>query len=201
VNSKWELSLPKVVRSFDYGTISDVILRISYTAEEDKDSGLKSDVEGANGVVSKLADAGVVQTLSLRRDFPAPWQALLAGTSRVEFEVREVHVPFFMSAFNLAETAFDVLVEKLGGDTPTYPVVKIDDAATTEAGPDAASSLYQLGRSRPAPFVSQRSHSLEITDLGTASTRDPVSGEVRLDTKKVKDILLRVVLKKGTSGP
>jgi len=47
--STWKLSLPRTVRSFDYKTISDVILRINYTAMED--STLRDDIERSNSTI------------------------------------------------------------------------------------------------------------------------------------------------------
>jgi hypothetical protein len=37
VESKWRLELPSKLRCFDYGTISDVNLHISYTAKDERE--------------------------------------------------------------------------------------------------------------------------------------------------------------------
>jgi hypothetical protein len=34
--SSWQVSLPRTIRAFDYSTISDVLLHLGYTAEEDE---------------------------------------------------------------------------------------------------------------------------------------------------------------------
>ena len=44
VISNWELKLPNKIRSFDYNTISDVIIHISYTTEESSE--FREKVEG-----------------------------------------------------------------------------------------------------------------------------------------------------------
>jgi hypothetical protein len=196
-NSEWQLSLPKAVKPFDYGTISDVILRISYTAEENSD--LRNDVEGAAGILSKLTDAGIPRVLSLRNDFPAAWNALLQGVAEVNLDVRDAHVPFFMSAFALQSTAFDVLVETLPGQNPVYPTIQFDSAATTGAGADAASGLYKLGSSSAVSFV--RNHTLRIATLGSAAATIAAGEAPRLDGAKVKDIALRTVLKRSSPPP
>ncbi len=45
VESRWKLELPSSFRSFDYNTISDVILRISYTVEKKKMVTLQGEME------------------------------------------------------------------------------------------------------------------------------------------------------------
>ena len=49
--SSWELSLPKNFRQFDYQTINDVILHISYTAEQDH--GFRAEVEDQNATLKE----------------------------------------------------------------------------------------------------------------------------------------------------
>lgn len=198
VNSQWQLSLPKRVKPFDYGTISDVILRISYTAEED--SGLRQAAEAAMGVLSKLTDQGVTQTLSLRGDFPDAWHMLLGGASEVTIEVRDIHLPFFMSAFELEQAPFDLLVNKLSPPA-TYPRVDFDGNPTTGSGPndfsgaDTASGLWRLGRSAANALGVVAKHVIKITDLGSASVGG-TGGSRRLDDSKIRDIVLRVSLKR-----
>jgi Tc toxin complex TcA C-terminal TcB-binding domain len=193
-NSRWQLTLPEAVRPFDYGTISDVILRISYTAEESSD--LKQSVAGVNGVLSELSRQGVTRVLSLRNDFPDAWNKLLEGaTPEATIEIGDVHVPFFMSAFDLEPTAFDLLVEKRGGGGyPSvtfggFPPVAAPGApapATEPAGPDEESGLWRLLRTPPnVAFVG--SHALKIRWAPGQS--------------KVDDILLRAVLKRVPPAP
>lgn len=73
--SSWDLRLPQQVRPFDYRTISDVILRISYTAREDD---LLRDAVDSNvgAIVARLRDAAPNVALSLRHDFPEVWAKL-----------------------------------------------------------------------------------------------------------------------------
>ena len=192
VNSTWQLSLPKSVKPFDYRTISDAILRISYTAEEHRD--LRTAVEDATGVLARLADAGVTRMLSLREDFPDAWRMLVEGAAQVEVDIRDVHIPFFMSAFQLAPAPFDVLVAALPGQNPVYPTLTFGGSATSQAGADAASALYLVGRTTALTVVAK--HTLRITALGSAS-RPINGGGTKLDESKIRDILLRVPLKRA----
>jgi hypothetical protein len=167
VNSQWQLTLPQAVRPFDYGTISDVILRMSYTAEED--SNLRQLVEGANGVLSELSNHGVTRVLSLRNDFPDAWNKLLEDPQETTIEISDLHVPFFMSAFELERPAFDLLVERRKGN---YPKVTFDGVPSVSAGgaavpaveppdSDEQSGLWRMLRTPPnAAFVG--SHKIKI---------------------------------------
>ena len=179
VNSQWQLSLPKTVRPFDYATISDVILRISYTAEED--AGLRERIEGVTGLLSTLGDVGVTRMFSLRHEFPRAWNALQGGTLPGALDILDVHLPFFLSSFTLQPAEFEFLIERSAEQPPTYPSLFFEGAALEEAGPDLASGLYSLGRSSPVSIVA--SHSVQAN--GAA-----------VDVSKVKDIMLRVTLSK-----
>ena len=177
VDSVWQLALPKVVRQFDYNTISDVILRLSYTAEEDSE--LSTEVESATGILSQLTQSGITQTLSLRQDFPDVWNRLLGGGTELNVEIRDVHVPFFMSLFDLQQSQFEILVPRLTTIAAQYPTVKFDERTLADGGDDAASGLYRLGHTDIALDIVGK-HVLKITSLGS----------------QIKDVVLRFVLKR-----
>ena len=182
VNSRWQLSLPKKVKPFDYGTISDVIVRISYTAEEDSE--LAQLVEGANGVLSSLTEVGVARVLSLRNDFPDAWNQLREGSAKATVEITEAHVPFFLSAFELDATHVELLVEP--AKAADYPAVTFDAGKTVppdSSGPDDGSGLWRLLRT-PAEVTFIGPHVLTV-DWGTEGSA-------------VDDIMLRAVLRKAS---
>jgi hypothetical protein len=99
--SEWQLKLPADFRTFDYQTISDVILRIAYTAEED--SALRIDVEAATSEVAgslrrSLENDGLPLILSLRHDTPEAWRKLAdapTGTS-VTVNLEGRHLPWVL---------------------------------------------------------------------------------------------------------
>ena len=192
VDSEWELALPKVVRAFDYGTISDVILTISYAAEADDT--LRQAAEGVTGVLAQLSDAGITRVLSLRHEFPDAWSALASGETQIPIEIRDAHVPFFLSPFDLEPVAFELLVEPVAGQGVVYPTLSFDSQALSGPGPDAKSALYSLGKS-VATTVRSR-HTLAVSDLGSMRKNVPGAVSPGLDESKVRDIALRVVLKR-----
>lgn len=81
--SSWHLELPQAIRSFDYDTINDVVIHLSYSA---RDGGV-SFKQVVNGQLQtalndwkKLLASGekLTRLFSLRRDFSADWNRFLA---------------------------------------------------------------------------------------------------------------------------
>ncbi len=78
--SDWRIELPRKFRSFNYDTISDVVLHLKYTARRDET--LAEPARVALQAELNAAGAGALFHLfSLRHDFPNEWQALHAGSA------------------------------------------------------------------------------------------------------------------------
>jgi len=195
VNSQWQLRLPSSVKPFDYGSISDVILHLSYTADESQE--LRETAEAATGVITKLTEIGITRIFNLRHDFPNAWHALISGAAQTEIEISDVHLPFIMSGVELEPGTFEILTDKLSGSGAVYPAITFHDIAVTEADSDSESGLYRIGRAGPVDVVAK--HVIKITALGTATLPGVAGGPQRLDSSKIKDILLRVAVRKLAS--
>jgi len=112
--SSWQLDLPSKLRSFDYRTISDVVVHLSYTALDD--DAFRDTVE--NGVVSELtqyaATTGLTRLISLRHDFPAAYHQLTGGTApantSTSFPFTDRQVPYFLTGRTLAFTSAQALL-------------------------------------------------------------------------------------------
>jgi hypothetical protein len=80
--STWTLALPPL-HTFDYSTITDVILHIRYTA---RDGGAALSVPATNAVQSLFdptqnsSPSGQALLPCLRYDFPTEWYALINNT-------------------------------------------------------------------------------------------------------------------------
>lgn len=149
VDSVWTLELPAAIRPFDYDTISDVILHVSYSASEgatafrravteDIESGLRAWVERAGG------SGGLVRVFSLRRELSSQLHQLLHPVADSSVHATTValganHVPYFLrdSLDALRVTGATVIV-KLAGDP---------GAATVRFGPSGDTSEAELGTS------------------------------------------------------
>jgi hypothetical protein len=75
--SSWKLTLPRNFRMFDYSTITDVILHISYTAEDGGDEFQSSVEKNIGNVMKKSENRLFAQVLDLRHDYPDEWHSFV----------------------------------------------------------------------------------------------------------------------------
>lgn len=88
--SRWKLSLPTNFRQFDYQTISDVLIHVSYTAEEDgalreKIEDINAETEGS--ILKFLSEHSLPRVFSLRHDFSNELYRFLNPASTNEQQV------------------------------------------------------------------------------------------------------------------
>jgi Tc toxin complex TcA C-terminal TcB-binding domain len=108
VVSSWRLELPTALRSFDYDTIVDVIIHLSYTAREAQDGGTFKDAVNEQ-LVSSLNDLRKVisgqkitlaRLISLRREFAADWNRFLltptGEAQRITLKLGKQHFPRYL---------------------------------------------------------------------------------------------------------
>jgi hypothetical protein len=103
VISSWRVELPGTVRQFDYATISDVILHISYTALEGggafRQEREKVRTASLNMVAEVLKKTGLAKGFSLRHEFPNEWHQLRLG-HEVSLTIGRDRLPYFVGALN-----------------------------------------------------------------------------------------------------
>jgi hypothetical protein len=75
--SRWRIDLPKDCNAFDFDTISDVILRLSYTAREGGNLLKAKAKEAMNQAIADTEKAPLARLFSARHEFPTPWQQFL----------------------------------------------------------------------------------------------------------------------------
>ena len=115
VISSWRLELPGEFRQFDYDTISDVILHISYTAR-DGGGGFKQTVNNhVKNSINKWLDEmketeeGIPRLFSLKHEFPNAFHTLVGSPTNsaqvTNFEIKKQHFPYFVAyrALELAD--------------------------------------------------------------------------------------------------
>ena len=98
-DSTWMLELPTNFKSFDYGTISDVILHMRYTARDGGDP-LKTAATASAAEIVKIANNGqpLQRFFSLRHEFPGEWQRLAgssASPSTMVVDLAATRFPYF----------------------------------------------------------------------------------------------------------
>lgn len=139
--SSWELDLPSKIRSFDYDTISDVIIHVSYTARYDVD--LKRTVEGKIATdltaYASSADGGLYRLISLKHEFPDKLYELLNPPSDTakqltQFELGQNHFPYFLVDKKLKLSNVTVFLQPKHKDTinTSELVLEIKDAPAVD---------------------------------------------------------------------
>lgn len=112
--STWALSLP-TIPSFDYSTITDVILHIRYTA---RDGGQALAGPATTATKKMLAPAGSGQSyllLSLRHDFPTEWYAFASGaTPSFTAALPKDYFPYAAQAVTLANIQMTLYADSGG---------------------------------------------------------------------------------------
>jgi hypothetical protein len=104
--STWRLELPAALRPFNYSTISDVVMHMSYTA---RDGGADLKAQVNDGLLQAMNDlklltgerASMSRLFSLRREFPNAWNRLVSAASEAEshctLSLGKQHFPSFFA--------------------------------------------------------------------------------------------------------
>jgi hypothetical protein len=206
--SEWTLSLPSTFRMFDYGTIADVILRVSYTALED--AALRTRVEAVTGdlsraILGEVRGNDLSSVISLRRDLPDTFARLMRGPANTDipFQIDARQLPWFIGGRPLVlSLARAVVRTKRRAAAPTMvlslngaPTGTLSTNVTGSSGRnDAGQTIYSLFasddvRANVGTWFG-RGHTLRLTAAGNVAGAAN-SGET-LDSAEVLDVLLEV---------
>jgi hypothetical protein len=172
--SHWRLRLPATFRSFDYATITDVMLSINYTALHDED--LRGRVEaGAAQLEGTLRHAlstrPLRRILSLRQDASATFTRLLrsAPGTPVALELAEHHLPSFLRGRTVVIDGARVGLRTSQPDVAHGLVLRVDGVDLDTWSADPALGGLPAAALPPAFFAptALRTHSLAVTSAGT----------------------------------
>ncbi|MBN1960365.1 MAG: hypothetical protein JW841_05425 [Deltaproteobacteria bacterium] len=201
--SQWRLELPAHFRPFDYQSINDVILNISYTTEED--GILRQQVESQNAMLEGsllnfLSNNTLTRVLSLRQEFSSAFNRLVqaaAGTP-VTIDIGERHFPLFLQGQALrATSATMVLVvterSPIGSVSLTMNGTAVTGFSDPTSPPSPGDPLGGLPTATLGTALSaglKQQHSIIASDAGNLAA---ASGSGTLfDPNKLRDILLIV---------
>lgn len=120
VDSEWELKLPSNLRSFDYNSISDIIVHINYTAEYDE--GFRNNVESSiESELEKINDnGGLLRVLSLKHEFPNEWHQATSSDGSMPIEIRQEHFPFFAKRDSFTIEGLELKIWNMDSSEPSY---------------------------------------------------------------------------------
>jgi len=104
-----------MIRSFDYDTISDVLIHISYTFKEDFALKNRNLNELEQNLLSYASSPGLFRLISLRHEFPTSLHRLLESISEseksTEFETDKRYFPYFLAEKELDLTSVECFIQ------------------------------------------------------------------------------------------
>jgi hypothetical protein len=121
--STWRIELPKNFKSFDYNTISDVVLHVRYTAREGG-SQLRGAAEqelqtALNDFIRVEGQRGLAQMFSLRHEFSTEWSRFLNAPAdavqSMNMAVTKERFPLLFQGKSIKITKMEVYVKVKDG--------------------------------------------------------------------------------------
>jgi hypothetical protein len=203
--SSWKLSLPKNFRQFDYSTINDIIIHVSYTAEYDElfRDKVEADNDAIEGtLVNILKNNSLSRTFSLRQEFSNAFHRLTeqAVNNPVLIKIENKHFPLFMNGRNLKVTKAKLLLVTPIDQTTAGVNISMNTISQTGFAKDPSLgnlfakdldlNLFNAGI--------LKEHTISIIAGGDLAPTAPAVGQVSaIDTEKLEDIILYVEYKIG----
>jgi hypothetical protein len=200
--SQWQLELPRHFRPFDYDTISDVIVHISYVAEHNRElrdaiENIEDAVEGQ--LLHTLRNAGLTRVLSLRHDFSTAFHRLLHSPldTSVPIEISELHFPAFLrylQGSTIAVRRASLALEVGPGRAANDLAVSVDGTTISQFQADntVAGLLAADVSAMFAPGI-YGTHEFVVTDAGRLAPDAPAPGDQSaIDETELRDVLLYV---------
>jgi hypothetical protein len=193
--SSWSVELPAGFRQFDYQTITDVIVHISYTALQD--AGLRQKVEQTNGVIADALKKGPLGRLfSLRQEFPSAFGRLLqsAANTPVTLSINANYVPFFIAGSAIQVTKAALLLRTAAGQTVKNLDITVDAASlTTFAADPKMGNLLSCDVSAAFAGGLFGDHVVTILNAGDLAPANPQPNQpAAVDDAKLLDVMLYV---------
>ncbi len=128
--SEWRLELPSAFRPFDYNTITDVIIHISYTAKDD--GRFKEEVEGAlTEMINAQAEGeGLLRVFSAKHEFPGEWHQFLYPVEEnaphtLDLNLNKDRFPFLFHGKAITIKQIDLYAKPKGNENVSLPPVRL----------------------------------------------------------------------------
>ncbi|MGB4069894.1 MAG: neuraminidase-like domain-containing protein [Nitrospira sp.] len=133
--SDWSLALTSAVQTFDWSTITDVVIHVRYTAREGgellREAALKS-------LQSELQGIPLQRSFSAMHEFPTEWNAFLrpatdAGEAVLKLDLSEKRFPYFARSLEPSISKIELVALVKGSSTWTGTDVTVEGGERTEA--------------------------------------------------------------------
>ncbi|MEZ4400859.1 MAG: neuraminidase-like domain-containing protein [Kofleriaceae bacterium] len=193
--SEWQLELPSTVRPFDYGSITDVVISLAYSAKADpvRRAALEDTADGEESILHHYRTTETTRIISLREELGATFLRLVrsAAASPVGLRAdrRDAGAGLPRPRTNLVTASIGLRLAK--GVSPGALAISLDGSATGAFTANAAlGGLYAAPIAAWSASTWTGAHTLTLTAPGGLGG-DPDT----LDPAKVLDILLVTTVK------
>jgi hypothetical protein len=200
--SEWTLELPRSFRQFDYDTITDVVLHISYTAEQD--SRLRTAVENLQGAAEgqllyTLANDGTALVLNLRHEFSTAFHLLLRSPrdTAVPVDIGAGHFPMFLRflvGWTVAVSRALLALDVAEGQSVNDVALTVNGTTVSRFAPDqAVAGLPAVDVTARFAQGIQARHTIAVADAGDLAPDAPEANDrSALDENKLRNVLLYI---------
>jgi hypothetical protein len=193
--SSWKVELPSGFRQFDYQTISDVIVHISYTAQQD--DSLRVQVEKNNGAIATaLKSTRLARLFGLRQEFPSVLNRLLHSpiNTPLTMSITPNNLPFFIASGAVQVASAKLLLRTTASKTVENFAVSIDGNSISGFATDPKmGGLWSSDAS--AAFASGlfADHTILVANAGNLAPSAASSGTpATVDDTSLLDVLVYV---------
>ena len=191
--SDWKLELPKAFRAFDYDSITDVIVHVSYTARAS--DALREQMELANGALANaLRQLTFRRLFSLRREFPTEYARLVAAPvgTPIEFTIEPRHFPCFLQGQSFTPGQVVLLgVDLRAGQEAGNLEFELNGQALGTWTTAAVVGGMRSSDAKSALGMLMRTHTLKVVNAGQLGPEaSPACAPATFDPAKLRDLLL-----------
>ncbi len=195
--STWRIQLPKKFESFDYATISDVVLQVRYTARDGggllKQKAMDTLTDAANAAVQSAEQQGLARSFSLRHEFPSDWNRFLnppvglPGDQAMKVSIEKTRFPFLFQSKTITISGIKLFVKVKPEFAVTYDEytlkVSLQPGTTASANVLTLTPWSGLLRAKEEPTGA-------LGDWTLAAWRDTGDGvHKRIDPQVIEDIV------------
>jgi hypothetical protein len=116
VISSWQLQLPETFRSFDYTTISDVIITVNYTSKDGGEILKKGAESHLKEFTENSAAAPLERLFSMKHEFGNEWYRFLnpaedEDDQQLNMIFKKSHFPYMFHEDNIHVTTMDIILQ------------------------------------------------------------------------------------------
>ncbi len=197
--SAWSLALPKTFRQFDYSSITEVVVHVSYTAEED--GVFRAKVEDQNAaiegtIVNVLSNEPIGRVFSMRQDFSSALHRVIhsAEDTPVKFAITEKHLSVFLRGRPTTVARAALLLRTPKGQTVGGVQLALDGTTVSGFAKDPAfGDLWAKDITSVLASGLVKELSLAVKAAGDLAPTTPAPGDISsVDGDKLLDVAIYV---------